>query len=973
MTGKRFSGSPRQRMWKMWILAGPLLGGLLPFQEGRAIIRSSPPPESRARRLQPRPQRKELQQVAGSGPERWLATDSVHVYHFDLDSGDFVAIQLEQKGLDVAARVLGPSLESLFLVDSLNGANGPELIPLLARRKGRYTVEITGNGPGKYGIHVEPKRKARRRDHGNYEGSVEFSRGMELAKGRQRERLQAEDFFAAALRAWTDSGFRAGQADALYRLGKLRLQRGAWRDSLTVMQRTAALYQGLRNPTQSALALNSLGLAHRALAEFDKSVTLYGRALKLARDLGAWKLTADILYNRGQTNAEAGRYEAALEDCEEALAMLRAHRDPAATAKVLNYLGRLYSSFEDTDTALDFHMEALGILRLHPDDELKAQVLTNLGDAYRKREDLDRAVSLYLSAIALTRASGVPDDLNTLNNLAAAYVQLGRFSEALSAAQRCAREFEHQSNFGSAAAAWTNVGWALSGMGQFPRAFTAFGEALRIARARVLSSIEASVYLGMAWTELRRDNPIAARRFIEQGLEFVEASRIKMRRQRLRVSYLAGRQDFYDLLVEILMEQHRRDPTKGYDLKAFEASERARSRSLLDDLEGKPVIPALSVRDVQRQVLGASDVLLEYFVGRERSFLWILTPSTFATRELPAPSRIVALAREVHGLLSTSDRIEDRSMAIHKATDLSRVLLGSVADSLSGKRLLIVAPPILQYISFAALPINTRRGQRATSWPAPWISRNELIVEPSATFLATLRRLRATRPQPTGLIAIVGDPVYSRDDDRLRSLTAATLRIRLSSLTRLRFSPHEIAAIEAQVQGAKHLVASGLNASRRRVLAGELAAYKYLHFSVHSALNVERPERSALVLSLLDKDGHDVDGYLRAEEIASLKLSADLVALSACKSGLGREMRGEGLIGLTQAFFAAGARRTIVSLWDVDDQATAKLMGRFYGHLLHDSLSPAASLQRAQEWMWKQSSWSSPAYWAGFVLEGDPE
>ena len=125
------------------------------------------------------------------------------------------------------------------------------------------------------------------------------------------------------------------------------------------------------------------------------------------------------------------------------------------------------------------------------------------------------------------------------------------------------------------------------------------------------------------------------------------------------------------------------------------------------------------------------------------------------------------------------------------------------------------------------------------------------------------------------------------------------------------------------------------------------------------------------MLSLLDRAGRDVDGYLRAGEIATLQLAADLVVLSACKSGLGSEIRGEGLVGLTQAFFAAGASRTLASLWDVDAQATAKLMGRFYRNLLHQGLSPSASLREAQEWMWKQPQWNAPSYWAGFVLEGD--
>ncbi len=738
------------------------------------------------------------------------------------------------------------------------------------------------------------------------------------------------------------------------------------------MQRAADLFPALANRRQTALALNGLGLAHYSLAGFKKALDFYDRALALAAKMGDEQLTADLLYNRGRTNTESGRYEAAFKDIEAALAIRRRLKDPLEVARALTALGRVYSSLEDTDTAIRLHREALAILRLHPSDKIKAAVWTHLGDAFRKRKELKRAVGWYRDAIALTQRAGIRDDPNTLNNLAVAYVQLEKFPEAADAARSCVREFQAQGNLVSAAAAWATLGWALSGAERFDQAFEAFGQSLSIARAKHIPPVLTGAYLGMAWAELKRGNPIEARRFAEQGLKLVERLRVGTQRPQLRTTYLAGRQDFYDLLVEILMEQDRRDPAQGYDLKAFEASERARSRSLLDELEGRPVIPALTVRDIQRQVLGPDDVLLEYFVGRERSFLWILTPSTFATRELPAPSRLIALAREVHPLLGASHRIEQRGTAIERATALSRALFGTVAHDLAGKRILIVAPPVLQYISFAALPADTSARRAAgTSWPEPWIKRNEIVAEPSATFLATLRRSLAARRPASGLLALVADPVYTRQDERARGLPAAAPGAKLSSLSRLHFSRREIGAIAAQAKGGRLLPALGFRAARQRVLSGELADYRYLHFSAHGALNVEEPDRSALVLSLLDSAGNDVDGYLRAGEIARLQLTADLVVLSACKSGLGSEIRGEGLVGLTQAFFAAGATRTMVSLWDVDAQATAELMGRFYRNLLHQGLSPSAALREAQEWMWKQPQWNAPSYWAGFVLEGD--
>src|SRR5207244_8554109 len=127
------------------------------------------------------------------------------------------------------------------------------------------------------------------------------------------------------------------------------------------------------------------------------------------------------------------------------------------------------------------------------------------------------------------------------------------------------------------------------------------------------------------------------------------------------------------------------------------------------------------------------------------------------------------------------------------------------------------------------------------------------------------------------------------------------------------------------------------------------------------------------VLSLVDEKGAPRDGFLRANEIYNLKLNADLVVLSACRTGLGKEIRGEGLIGLTRGFFYAGAARVVVSLWDVNDEATAEVMGRFYkGVLGNGRLRPAEALRAAQVSLWREGRWRAPYYWAAFVLQGEP-
>jgi len=192
-------------------------------------------------------------------------------------------------------------------------------------------------------------------------------------------------------------------------------------------------------------------------------------------------------------------------------------------------------------------------------------------------------------------------------------------------------------------------------------------------------------------------------------------------------------------------------------------------------------------------------------------------------------------------------------------------------------------------------------------------------------------------------------------------------------MSRLPFTRREAEAIKTLVPAAYRDEEVDFAANVSNATRTDLSQYRIVHFATHGFLNSRHPELSGIVLSLVDETGRDQDGFLRAHEIYDLKIPAELVVLSGCRTGLGKEIRGEGLIGLTRAFMHAGAARVMVSLWDVNDEATAELMTRFYGRLLgREKLSPAAALRAAQVSMARDKRWSSPYFWAGFTLQGEP-
>ncbi|MBO0783823.1 MAG: CHAT domain-containing protein, partial [Ktedonobacteraceae bacterium] len=269
------------------------------------------------------------------------------------------------------------------------------------------------------------------------------------------------------------------------------------------------------------------------------------------------------------------------------------------------------------------------------------------------------------------------------------------------------------------------------------------------------------------------------------------------------------------------------------------------------------------------------------------------------------------------------------------------------------------------------------------AYPTPLIVKHEIIHLPSASALAVLRReLTERRPAPK-MVAILADPVFSLDDSRVKlagrhlaqdgnlsDLTRAINDVR-GDLKRLLMTREEAQAISSITPPDEQLEALDFHASRALCTSDALSQYRIVHFATHGLLDSEHPYLSGLVLSLVNEQGQPQDGFLRLPEIFNLRLPAELVVLSACQTGLGKEVKGEGLVGLTRGFMYAGAVRVMASLWQVDDVATAELMKRFYRLMLQEEMRPAAALRAAQIEMLKKTQWQLPYYWGAFVLQGE--
>jgi CHAT domain-containing protein len=383
-------------------------------------------------------------------------------------------------------------------------------------------------------------------------------------------------------------------------------------------------------------------------------------------------------------------------------------------------------------------------------------------------------------------------------------------------------------------------------------------------------------------------------------------------------------------------------------------------------------VDPVSLSEIQAELLASGDtVLLEYLQGDERSYVWAVGPDFIHSHALP-PRRTIEAA--VHRLeaIATLPLLQrpDRSRFEWAARGVSRMLLDPVAEDLKAQRILFVGDGILQSVPFAALPVPNPDA----SGYQPLVSRYELASLPSASALVLQRRGGVRLQDPSRPFAILADPVFDRSDARVRTLRTSTgWRETVDTgrnYGRLIHARREFQSIWPLLPPGSNLKALDFNASKQLVLSGALEDYRFVHISTHALVNRTEPELSGLVFSLVDEEGASRDGFLRLNEIYSLKLKADLVVLSACESVAGPSVPGEGVFGLTRAFLHAGAKSVLASQWRIDAASTAELMRHFYKAILGpEHMRPAAALRAAQSKMWKEG-WE-PSDWAGFVLQGE--
>ena len=888
---------------------------------------------------------------------------------------------------------------------------------------------------------------------------IDSLNGSVAAHNDLSECKEAGPLTTQALELVERSNYIAGKAEALLLLSDCQMD-----ESLSLALSTAhesfELWQSLNDRLGMARVYEAIGHYKLLQSNVIEARKNHEESLRIFRELNVVSEAAEALINLGMVAYREGAWDECLSYLTQAQGMLDERVEAFKMGQIIGTIGETFLENGLPEIALTKFELAIQYFSKANDARSVNAMLWDMGRGYYALGDYQQALTNQHKA--LTYAETI-DDLVFVafcdEYLGRTYSAIRNPELALQHLENAFRNYSKQKMPMEAARTSALIGQVYLQQGKLQPARKQLNTAL-ITFDKLADHVNGSATLYvLGKLELKQNNLKAAEDYLRRSIDKTENIRRFSTSKDLTTAFSATVDDRYQSYIECLMRQHEAQPGKGFDVRAFEASESSRGRALAEMLratggnfagvdsavmERERVLrnslrvredykvalltgtykqeqlvalnaeiaqlekehnqlvetiqssypdfkqithpQSLGLRQIQAQVIADDNTLmLEFSLGENESYVWAVTRNKLTSYKLPPTARIKEQAENLYNQLNArpdQNKTETTNAAIR---DLAQTLLGPVASELNKQRLIVVAHRALNYIPFQVLS-NPKNNE-------PLIASYDVINAPSASILAGLSEEGRRRSRGKVLVAF-GSPVFESNYSvkannapvDIASLQAvdhgrwrqAVRDIRVNgdtydpaSIQPLFFAGRELANLRNVVGDEQSMIAADFDASRDNLLKTDLTQYSILHFATHGFLDSKRPENSGLVLSTMTRDGKAQNGFITLQDVYQLRAPVSVVVLSACETGLGQDVRGEGLIGLTRGFMYAGASSVVASLWKVDDEATAELMKRFYKNMLEDGMTPATALREAQNSFRQHPIWSAPYYWAGFTLQGD--
>lgn len=944
----------------------------------------------------------------------------VKSYTLILDAGKTVEVYVEQRASDVELRLKDPNGEKLISTDSVTGPVGWERLVWVPDAPGYYQLEIEAwdyvKTPGCFEVRYEQSRPAGAVDRRRVEATMALSAAHRSGK--------ADDFRrAATLFAEIDDNW--GQTEALNSLGYLLQIRGQ-EGAREIFEQALGMAV---DDVQKAYASENFGAFLQAEEPFQARQLLRAAAAIWAGKTGARYWQMQSAGHLGNLASSLGEYHEAYQENKKALEIARELQEPRDEelylfnfAKFLRYIGQ-------QEEAYAAYQESLRLIEEN-DLKHRWLTLAKMSTIEADEGNYRKAVKTAREAVALAAELDERDRAISHHALGYTLHQSGIHEEARQHYQQAFTLFTEAKRDLAATKTRLLLAQLSLDEGNCPHAKNLFEEVLKDFQRAGSRSGEADALLGIARCLHALGRLEEARFQIARAIDIVQEMRDWPDSPELRSSFIASRRHFFDFQNLLLMDLHSQKPTAGYDRQALVEVERSKSRSLLEmlRLRGVDIRPEEEVRTLERlrkalvrqtnekteaknplneeigptrevdqlkkelfrirrqhphyaglsgvktlnveEIQGLLDdetAFLEYFLGEEASFLWLVQKDSVQSFQLPPRPRIEDMVEDALGHVKQGrwPQVRDRKLRDLREVVIDPVLEDPAFNAEKVKRLLVSGDGALLALPFNILPLPDSN--------ETLLSKFEFVYQHSASTLAAVREV-AEKQKESGLrqgqasVLALGDALYN-----LEGRTGNTRARRLAANGTIVNLPHtreEVLAIQEIFQDNLE-PRLGADANKE-ILHKDIKRYRYLHFALHGVLTDNRFEQSELLFARFDENDNEVPSWrLGLTELYGLELAADLVVLSACSSALGEETDGEGMVGVAHGFMYAGASGVVASLWEVPDESTRHLMEYFYSHL-SDGKSPGAALRAAQrDFIANHSEGLNPLNWAGFILQGD--
>jgi CHAT domain-containing protein len=714
------------------------------------------------------------------------------------------------------------------------------------------------------------------------------------------------------------------------------------------------------------------------LGQYEESLKYFKRSLDLNQLSGDRGRMAESLVKTGSILNGQGKYADALVSAEKGLVINREINDKYGISDAQTQIGFGYLNMGDYNSALERFNEAIKISKEQNDQWGLAGVYNNLGVMLQNVGRTEKALDYYKNALEIyEEIKDTSSVLISLNNIGTAYFDLKDYSTAEEYHKKglhLSRELQVRDQ---EAGYLLNLGNDQNLLGKSVEALQNYKEGFEIALTLNNPDLTWKFIAGLAenyetsgeWDKVVELN--------DTVLKILEGLRSTMPGGEFKTTFMAKERYVFEDVIDLLETLHEKDRTKDYDKLAFLYAEQSKSRVLLDLLSAAKLT---SDKDLNKGILSNPEpvsideakalcpdkntVIFEYSVGDSSSCLWVITRADYKMFKLPSRKILQEQIETIRfSLLDPQQGVSD--FFTNSGTILYEELIKPAEQFLSKKSKLIIIPDgVLNYLPFEVLMTeNKKSGTEITYSDIPFlVKKYPVSYAQSASVLKTLilqhDRLDKNVAKPVSLLAF-GDPLY--EDSSLNTQV---------KYPRLEYSGNEIEAVTSFFKSGSFAIFLRNKANEENFKKmNDLGKFNYIHFATHGLINEEKPDLSSLILTSERNSGED--GLLQAAEIFNLKLNADLVVLSACQTGLGKLVRGEGMVGLTRAFMYAGTPSVLVSLWSVSDISTADLMREFYKNLIKNKLSKTDALRKTQLTLIAGGKYAHPFYWAPFILIGD--